>query len=594
MNNLKKKFESIKFLCKYIIKYSPEYLFFVLLYQIFCSIEMFFEFTYCKKFLIDLIQEERKYVGAYIYILILIILIIIKLIFDTFLFELIVPIGKEKLHYGIKNDLMIAATSTKIKKFDETSYLNEYTIVMNETIAKMDDFIFSLSLLLGSLTTIIITGAFFVNIDKIGLFFVGISFVITILCNMRRTHNMWAMNNELAPIERKKAYFKRVFYLKQYAEEMRYTHIAKKLETTYSYNCDLTEPIVKRYGNKMCLLTLVADFVCHTFIINICYLSYLVLIYSNHLISLGTVIALLDASTNLKNSLSIFSESVPKFALYCKYAERANRFIKENKKEEEINKENYINGYDININNLSFSYDGKKNVLKNINMKFEYGKKIAIVGENGSGKSTLVKLLLRLYEVDSKKIFIGDIDVLGIDLKSYREMFSCIFQDFNIYSATLGENISMGSMISIDDIQEAINKSGLEEKYRKIEKGIHSQLTKEFDDKGVELSGGEKQKVAISRVFARISPIIIMDEPSSALDINSEIYLNKSLMNKEYKKTIIIITHRLSSIVDADSIYVLKNGKIIETGNHRDLMKKNGYYYDMFMKQASEYNIELE
>ena len=140
MNNLKKKFESIKFLCKYIIKYSPEYLFFVLLYQIFCSIEMFFEFTYCKKFLIDLIQEERKYVGA---ILILIILIIIKLIFDTFLFELIVPIGKEKLHYGIKNDLMIAATSTKIKKFDETSYLNEYTIVMNETIAKMDDFIFS-------------------------------------------------------------------------------------------------------------------------------------------------------------------------------------------------------------------------------------------------------------------------------------------------------------------------------------------------------------------------------------------------------------------------------------------------------------------
>jgi len=240
-----------------------------------------------------------------------------------------------------------------------------------------------------------------------------------------------------------------------------------------------------------------------------------------------------------------------------------------------------------------FKYPGKENyILEDCTFAIKRGQTIGLVGENGSGKSTIVKLLLRLYDIDGGQILLDGIDIKEYDIVKYRAMFGVLFQDFISYSFTLRQNIALSDYESIKEderINDAIMKSELHDIVKSWEKGLETHLTRDFEPDGKELSGGQWQRVALARVFFSDRNFIILDEPSASLDVFAEDKIFRQFEQLSDNRSSLIISHRLSSIVNADSIIVLKEGRIIEYGTHRDLLDANGYYADLFHLQASRY-----
>jgi ATP-binding cassette subfamily B protein len=243
---------------------------------------------------------------------------------------------------------------------------------------------------------------------------------------------------------------------------------------------------------------------------------------------------------------------------------------------------------EIKISNLSFTYPGnEKPTLKNINLTIKPYEKIALVGYNGAGKTTLTNLLLRLYDPTSGEILIDNDNIKNSTVKSHRNRFAAVFQDFQTYACSVGENVSLDIEKDDDAVIKALKNSGFD---KKLPNGIDTQLLREFDDNGVMLSGGESQKVAIARAFYKDCPYAILDEPSANLDPIAEYNLNQAMMEAAKNKTVIFISHRLSTTVNADKIYVMENGEIIESGSHAELMEQNGTYAYMFNLQAEKYS----
>ena len=234
--------------------------------------------------------------------------------------------------------------------------------------------------------------------------------------------------------------------------------------------------------------------------------------------------------------------------------------------------------------------DGK-DVLKHINLKINKGDKIAIVGYNGAGKTTLIKLIMRLYDVTEGEILYNGVNIKEYDPVEYRKKIGTVFQDFKIFATSIAENVMNGTYNDNDEqtVLDALRAADFTEKLNTLEEGIKTHLTREFNDKGTNLSGGESQKVAISRVFAQNYPIVIMDEPSSALDPMAEYNLNQSILHNTEGKTVIFISHRLSTTRIADKIYMFDTGRLIEEGNHEELLEMDGKYAEMFKLQSQNY-----
>jgi ATP-binding cassette subfamily B protein len=241
--------------------------------------------------------------------------------------------------------------------------------------------------------------------------------------------------------------------------------------------------------------------------------------------------------------------------------------------------------------NVSFGYDKDNFVLKNINLKIDAKEKIALVGYNGAGKTTLIKLLLRLYEPTEGIILLNGIDIKEYDINEYRNYIGVIFQDFQLFAAEIGENVVMNKVKDSDgdNIINAIQISGFYDRYKSLKNGLKTVLTNEFDNEGTDLSGGESQKLAVARAFYKNAGLVLLDEPSSALDPIAEYNLNMSMNHVAKEKTVIFISHRLSTTRRADRIYLLENGCIAEQGTHDELLSLNGQYNQMWNVQALKY-----
>ena len=251
----------------------------------------------------------------------------------------------------------------------------------------------------------------------------------------------------------------------------------------------------------------------------------------------------------------------------------------------------------IELKNVSFKYPGaKKYSLQNVNLKINKGQTVAVVGVNGAGKSTLVKLLLRFYDVTEGEILYNGVNIKAYNTNSLRLKFSTVFQDYKTFALSVNENVMCRNCTEEDKriAEKALKQSGVYEKIATLPNGADTVLTREFDENGAGLSGGEAQKTAVARMFAGNFDIAILDEPSSALDPIAEYKMYENLILATQDKTVIYISHRLSSAVLSDNIFVLSNGTVIESGNHSELMAKNGEYAKMFTLQASSYNKKKE
>ncbi|GAB6168389.1 ABC transporter ATP-binding protein [Clostridium carnis] len=248
--------------------------------------------------------------------------------------------------------------------------------------------------------------------------------------------------------------------------------------------------------------------------------------------------------------------------------------------------------YEIEFNNVSFKYPGsEKYIYKNLSFKIKSGEKLAIVGINGAGKTTLVKLITRLYEPTEGEILLNGVNIKYFNRENYYKLFSVVFQEIKMFAFSVAENIALdkSDLINREKVIECIERATMSEKINSLEKGIDTNILKILDDEGVEFSGGENQRIALARALYKNGPIIILDEPTAALDPVAEYNIYKDFNKLIGNKTAIYISHRLASTRFCDAIAFFENGQIKEYGTHEELLNKGGSYSEMFNVQAQYY-----
>lgn len=244
----------------------------------------------------------------------------------------------------------------------------------------------------------------------------------------------------------------------------------------------------------------------------------------------------------------------------------------------------------IEFENVSFKYPGSdRYVIKDLNVTFVIGEKMAIVGKNGSGKTTFIKLLSRLYDVTDGCIKVNGIDIRKYDYKDYCALFSVVFQDFAIFDFPVGENVAATEEYNGDQVKEAIKKVGLDSIQEKMAEGMDTYVGKECSVNGVDFSGGEKQKIAIARAIYKDAPFVVMDEPTATLDPEAEAEVFEGFDKMVGNKTAIYISHRLASCKFCEDILVFDNGKVVQHGSHDELIAEEGMYRMLWNAQARYY-----
>ncbi len=249
------------------------------------------------------------------------------------------------------------------------------------------------------------------------------------------------------------------------------------------------------------------------------------------------------------------------------------------------------NQYEVEFRDVSFRYPNTQAwALRHVNLRFKVGERLAIVGENGSGKTTLIKLLCRLYDPTEGEILLNGVDIRKYDYDEYMAAFSVVFQDFKLFSMTLGQNVAASSTYAEEKVRESLAKAGFETRLESLPKGVETVLYKDYDKTGVEVSGGEAQKIALARALYKNAPFIILDEPTSALDPISEYEVYSGFNSIAGDKTTIYISHRLASCRFCDKIAVFDRGSIIQTGGHEQLLRQEeGKYASLWNAQAQYY-----
>jgi len=311
-------------------------------------------------------------------------------------------------------------------------------------------------------------------------------------------------------------------------------------------------------------------------------------------IGLGSFTMYVNAAINFSQTTTKLGETITMTLQMLEYLDPFMEFVSLPEAKEyggELKMEDEINS--ISFKNISFKYPGNdKYVLKDISFDINAGEKISIVGLNGAGKTTLIKLLCRLYEPNSGEIFVNGHNIYDYEYESYMEKIAVIFQDYKLFAFTIGENITCEEYSEDENITELIEEVGLGEKISSLPKGLNSLMGKAYDNEGIELSGGEEQKVAIARALYKDAPLIILDEPTSALDPLAEAEIYEHFNSMVENKTAIYISHRMSSSTFSDRILLIENGGVVDFDSHANLMKKeDSLYYKLFMAQAVNYQI---
>ena len=403
----------------------------------------------------------------------------------------------------------------------------------------------------------------------------------------------YEINKSMEKILRRNTYLKKVLNEKEYGKEIRINNLSKHFINEFEEN---RKEILKKNNKKRIFSNLATpQFTSFTdFLQNFLVYSYITVNVLVGSITLGSFTMYIQAISKFSGIFLELMECLVEFKnanLYFEDFEELYKLPREMQKGKKI-VENTKDSHCIEFKNVSFKYPNNETyILKNINIKINKGEKLAIVGENGAGKTTFIKLLIRLYDVTEGEILLDGVNIKEIDYKSYMNTLSVVFQDFKLFYESIKENVALSKIDEATDeeILEVLEKSGLKENINKFKKGIHTTVYKEFDDEGVELSGGEGQKLCLARALYKNGGIVILDEPTSALDPRSEYDLYMKFNELVENKTSIYISHRLSSTRFCDNIAVFEDGEIVEYGTHNDLIKKNGIYNELYSKQAEFY-----
>lgn len=503
-------------------------------------------------------------------------------------------IGKLRKVFYKNLNLMIfnKAVSTDISCFEDPSFYDKYkraTEIISEE--HFDQLAYYLSsFIAGGLTGIFLV-IYVVTIDPKILLILSLSIIVLIIEVIKGKLQI-KKDKEMTEHKRAKAYVKRTVYLRDFAKDLRTSDIFSVLHKRYKDAVDNNREIIKRYGKKIAILESLSGFFGKAFPVALTYIyaAFRFVVRKNLAVSDFSVI--MTAMSNLKDVFNDLGEAFSYARTSAGYFENLREFMEyENKiKEGTVEAEEFQS---LEFKDVYFTYPGASSpVLKGLSLKITRGQTAAVVGKNGAGKTTFVKLLLRFYDPDSGVILYNGRDIRDYTFSSLRSRLSSVFQDYRIFAMSVAENVLCKEISSDADRETVISslkKAGIYEKIASLPTAENTVLTREFDEKGIGLSGGEQQKICIARLFSRPFDIAILDEPSSALDPVAEYKMYESLFEGTKGKTVIYISHRLASAVLADTVFVFDDGVTAEKGTHKELLNKGGIYAEMFLLQKASY-----
>ncbi len=584
-------FKNYIYMLKFIGKHTPFMLFCYLTFDVIANLPWTLSNVVLLKYIIDVVTEGSGYERILYVLIFFVAFVIVTNLFITLFYEVSLPKQKEKLYFSIYKTIYEKAAKMDYEAYDNPEYYNDLVLAMTSMNDRAYSVLTNTQDILTNIAGVLTIGTVIVTIDPMCLIFVFLCVAIMTpvgrliaKVNVDRTEAM-------TPLDRKNLYFSRVFYLQDYAKELRLSGAGEMIERRYNKNIFDRIKTISPYLTRQWQLYFCQESLPMTLLIYLgitLYMGYKAIVTKE--VGMGDFAATFNGAASISNSVfAITSWFAISFRENGLYIEKFRRFM--NAKEKIVDgtdKTVYKKPVTIRFENVSFKYPGTdKYVLKNINLEISPYKKIAFVGYNGAGKTTLTNLLLRLYDVTDGRITVDGKDIKEWDIKAYHDNFAAVFQDFSLFGATLGENVSMNDTPDKKKAEEALKASSFE---KELPDGTDSILLREFDDNGVSLSGGEAQKIAIARAFYKDCSFAVLDEPSANLDPVAEYALNHSMVKAAEDKTVMFISHRLSTTVMADEIYMMENGEIVEQGSHEELMKQDGKYAYMFRLQAEKYN----
>lgn len=585
------------YLTKFCFKRVPGFMAFLLFESIEIQISIFIEFTWMVNYVLTVAEQGEDFRKV---------LVCMGILIAGFGFFMIpygiynhysLPKNKQILYQALRMEIYEKAKEIDLSCYDDKDFYETFILATEETDRCIDRYLESTYTVVGCLAGVLCAVLFCAYINPIALFVVAFMLPLEFICVTQENKKTVAARMERVSHEQKREYGNRVFYLSDYAGELRlYQQMKGKCRTDYEKSNHSIRSVNKKYGRQLFAYSMIHE----VFLSRVVREGAIWTILLYQMLVLGV---LSGAQLVTSRSCIFRIANNMKSVIYgCRMAAENSTYIYWIREFLQMKPTIVSDGGEsvpkgvggLSIEHVDFGYLPDTPVLKDVTFAVKPGQKIALVGYNGSGKTTLVKLLLRLYDPDAGKICYHGEDIKKYQVMAYRRSIGSVFQDFKLYAATLKENVLMdvedGSRDENYNVEKALYEAHFTLEDNRFSYQIETPLTTEFEKDGVNLSGGEAQKVAIARTLYRKQNMIIMDEPSSALDPLAEYRLNQELNEIAKDKTVIFISHRLSTVRDADCIYMMENGRIVESGTHEELLAEDGKYAAMWKIQAGLYS----
>ena len=494
----------------------------------------------------------------------------------------------------IQRLLQKKAVEVELSCFERPDFYDTYIKATGETSDRAFTVLYHLSNLIYMVVYVGATVTLIFTISPIFLLLACLPLLATALIGRRRNRIRYDYNMRRKEIDRQKDYVRRTFYLADFAKEMRMGEMWQVMFRRMHDSVEEMKGVVRQYGYKNMffryLFDLLFDVVVH--LSSILLAAYRTLVTKTML--LGDCFVIINSLVDLSYRLNYAGDTVLKLDENSLYIDNLRAFLEYEVQIPEAADAPAPDGFaSLSLRDVRFTYEGQERpALDGISLTVRRGERIALVGHNGAGKSTLIKLLLRFYDPTEGAILVNGEDIRTYRLSAYRALYGTVFQDYRLFAATVAENVAGHGGLREGDretVTAALDRAGMADKIASLPHGQDTNVTREFDKEGAQFSGGEAQKLAIARIFAASPEIVLLDEPTSALDPIAEQEMYRNMFEAAKGKTVIFISHRLSSAVTADRVYLFEQGHIIEQGSHRELLALGGKYADMWHKQADTY-----
>lgn len=513
--------------------------------------------------------------------------------YTSYMLSVVIPFTDNRIYRSLYHKLYAKARNVELRCFEDADFYNKYTMALDGSAQKMTKSVeFFFQVIFGVIAAAAAFSSMYM-IDPFSVLFV-ISPIIGNFVFGGLMNKIWGGRyNDNVKYNRKAEYVNRVMHLAEYAKEIRYSNIHELMRKRYQEAVEGNTLVADKYAKKAILYSWAQNVTTFALVFEgiMIYAAYRTIVSKTMgLAELAIMFTAMSTSSwILIGMFNNFMEAMKNgqfleyFRTFMEYEEK----IPENQNglmpKEKVDT--------IEFRNVCFAYKENEPVIRNLSFRIAGDKVCALVGHNGAGKSTIIKLLFRLYDPVSGEILVNGVNIKAYNLKAYRKLFSAAFQDYKVMAMSVKDNVLMGAAFENpkETAEHALQCAGVWDKVQSLPNGIDTVMTREFDSDGAVLSGGEQQKIVVARAFAQKASVKVFDEPSSALDPIAEYNLYRGIMDESKGHITLFISHRLSSVKDADMVFMLENGSVIEQGSHGELMAQKGKYCEMFTKQAQNY-----